>query len=68
MALSGNGVPRFANYFQDHIVLQRAPQKALVWGYEDSNQLTTLRINNQMYSTISRVESINDLGENIFGQ
>jgi len=44
----GNGIPRFANYFQDHMVLQRAPLKAIVWGYGDSSQLTTLRINNQI--------------------
>jgi sialate O-acetylesterase len=48
------------------MVLQRAPQKAIVWGYGDSNQLTILRINNQIYTTISRVESINDLGESIW--
>jgi sialate O-acetylesterase len=58
-----NGTPRFANYFQDHMVLQRAPQKAIVWGYGDSAKLTTLTINNQIYTTVSRVESENDSSE-----
>ena len=25
---------RFANYYGDHMVLQRAPASAIVWGYE----------------------------------
>ncbi len=62
----GDGTPRFANYFQDHMVLQRAPQKAIVWGYGDSATLTTLTINNQSYTTISRTESENDLDESIW--
>jgi sialate O-acetylesterase len=45
------------------MVLQRAPEKAIVWGYGDSNQLKTLRINNQIYTTVSHVESENDSGE-----
>jgi sialate O-acetylesterase len=48
------------------MVLQRAPQKAVVWGYGDSSKLTTLRINNQIYTTISRRESENNLGESIW--
>jgi hypothetical protein len=52
--ISGDGSPRFANYFQDHMVLQRAPQRAIVWGFGDSSKLTTLRINNQIYTTTSQ--------------
>jgi hypothetical protein len=48
------------------MVLQRASQKAIVWGYGDSSKLTTLKINKQIYTTISRRESINDLGESIW--
>ncbi|CAF1432135.1 unnamed protein product [Rotaria sordida] len=62
----GNGVPRFANYFQDHMVLQRAPLKAVIWGFGEANKLTTLQINNKIYTTISRAEPANNLGESIW--
>ncbi len=61
----GNGAPRFANYFQDRMVLQRAPQRAIVWGFGDASKLTTLRINNQIYRTISDTEPTNELDESI---
>jgi sialate O-acetylesterase len=48
------------------MVLQRAPQSAIVWGFGDSSTLTTLSMNNQIYTTISRVESGNDLSESIW--
>jgi sialate O-acetylesterase len=48
------------------MVLQRAPQKAVVWGYGDASTLTTLRMNNKIYTTISRPERANDLGESIW--
>ncbi len=61
-----NGVPRFANYIQDHMVLQRAPQKSVVWGYGDPGVLTTLRMNDKIYTTISETKPANDLGESIW--
>lgn len=49
-----NGAIRFANYYQDHMVLQRAPQRAIVWGYVDTfNTFVTLTMNNKIYRTIS---------------
>jgi sialate O-acetylesterase len=48
------------------MVLQRAPQKAVVWGFGDSSALTTLKMNDEIYTTISRRESENDLGESIW--
>jgi sialate O-acetylesterase len=48
------------------MVLQRAPQKAVVWGYGDASKLTTLRINDKIYTTISRPEPANELGESIW--
>jgi hypothetical protein len=57
--IQGNGVPRFANYIQDHMVLQRAPQRAIVWGFGDPGTLTTLRMNDKIYTTISRSEPAN---------
>jgi len=59
----GNGLPRFANYFQDNMVLQRAPQRAIVWGYSDSDALLTLTMNGINYTTVRRAESVNSVGE-----
>jgi sialate O-acetylesterase len=53
-------MPRFANYIQDHMVLQRAPQQAIVWGFTDQNQLMTLRMNGRIYTTVSRNTSVNN--------
>ncbi|CAF4821910.1 unnamed protein product, partial [Rotaria magnacalcarata] len=40
-ASCSNGLPRFANYIQDHMVLQRAPQSAVIWGFGGPAKLTT---------------------------
>ena len=62
----GNAVLRFANYLQDHMVLQRAPQRAIVWGFGDSNTLTILRIEDKIYTTTSSSQIENALGESIW--
>jgi sialate O-acetylesterase len=59
-------VPRFANYIQDHMVLQRAPQRAIVWGFGDPSTLTTLTMKGKVYITISRSEPANEVGESIW--
>jgi len=59
-------MPRFANYIQDHMVLQRAPQRAIIWGFGDASKLTILRMNNNSYETISNVELANELNESIW--
>ena len=59
-------MPRFANYLQDHMVLQRAPQRAVVWGFSDASRLTTLRMNEKIYTTVSRAESANEQAESIW--
>jgi sialate O-acetylesterase len=64
--IEGNGAPRFANYIQDHMVLQRAPQKAVVWGFGDASAITTLTIDDKIYTTISAAEPANELGESIW--
>ena len=64
--ISGNGLLRFANYIQDHMVLQRAPQRAIVWGLGDPGKLTTLTMNNKIYTTVSRTELGNPLGDGIW--
>jgi sialate O-acetylesterase len=48
------------------MVLQRAPQRAIVWGYGDTNIWTTLWINNKFYNTISGNKPINEYGERIW--
>jgi sialate O-acetylesterase len=48
------------------MVLQRAPQRAIVWGYGDPNTLTILRMNDKIYTSMSRSEAANGLGESIW--
>jgi sialate O-acetylesterase len=49
------------------MVLQRAPQRAIVWGYSDSfNALTTLTVNNQLYRTKSSSLPANSLDESMW--
>ena len=48
------------------MVLQRAPQKAIVWGFGDTSKLTTLRMKNQMHATISHAEPANAQNESIW--
>jgi sialate O-acetylesterase len=66
LIIQGHGALRFANYLQDNMVLQRAPQRAVVWGYGDTKAHTTLWINNKFYHTISGAEPVNKLGESIW--
>lgn len=39
---------RFASHFSSNMVLQRAPQKALVWGYRDANDIVKVKIQKQL--------------------
>jgi len=49
------------------MVLQSAPQRAIVWGYSDSfDTLTILTVNNQLYRTRSSSLPTNSLGESIW--
>jgi sialate O-acetylesterase len=48
------------------MVLQRAPQRAIVWGFGDPDRLTTLRMNDKIYTTISRSEPTNQFDESIW--
>jgi sialate O-acetylesterase len=48
------------------MVLQRAPQRAIVWGFGDANKPTTLRINDQTYTTMSQSEPANAQNESIW--
>jgi sialate O-acetylesterase len=48
------------------MVLQRAPQRAIVWGFGDPGKLTTLRMNDKTYTTISQLEPANAQNESIW--
>jgi len=48
------------------MVLQRAPQRAIVWGFSDSNKSTILKMNDQIYTTTSQAELANEQGESIW--
>ncbi len=66
MFIQGHGALRFANYFGDNMVLQRAPQRAVVWGYSDASSYIKLSLNNKFYHTMSDPKPINNLGESIW--
>ena len=48
------------------MVLQRAPQRAVVWGFGDPSTITTLTMNDKNYTTISRSEPANAQNESIW--
>jgi len=49
------------------MVLQRAPQRAIVWGFTDTfNTPTTLTMNNKIYHTKSSSTAENLLGQSIW--
>jgi sialate O-acetylesterase len=48
------------------MVLQRAPQRAVVWGFGDATKLTTLRIHDKIYTTMSQSEPVNAQNESIW--
>ena len=66
LIIEGNEAFRFANYYQDHMVLQRAPQRAIVWGYGGSSTSTILRMNGKAYETVSSAKPANEWGESIW--
>src|SRR5271168_657143 len=48
------------------MVLQRAPQRAIVWGFGDPSAVTTLTMNDRTYTTMSRSEPANAQNESIW--
>lgn len=48
------------------MVLQRAPQRSIVWGFGDPNVTTTLVMNDQLYRTVSSSEIVNSENESIW--
>ena len=67
MRYLAHGVVRFANYYQNHMVLQRAPQRAIVWGYADTADTPiSLTMNNKVYHTMSYLSSADDTNGSIW--
>ncbi|CAF1432967.1 unnamed protein product [Adineta ricciae] len=64
--IESHGQLRFANYFSDNMVLQRAPQRAIVWGYGDTDVITTLTMNNKVYKTRSESKINEKVGASIW--
>ena len=48
------------------MVLQRAPQRAVVWGYGDTDVITTLTMNNKIYKTRSESKINEKVGASIW--
>jgi len=48
------------------MVLQRAPQRAVVWGFGDPSTLTILRMDDKVYTTIGGSEPANAQNESIW--
>ena len=48
------------------MVLQRAPQRAIVWGYGSPSTLTILRMEDKIYKIISSSETVNAQNEAIW--
>ena len=48
------------------MVLQRAPKRAVVWGFGDSSTLTILKMNDKVYKTISNSDAANAQNESIW--
>lgn len=42
---------RFANFYGDHMVLQQAPRRAIVWGFGNVGQSVMLSLNGKVYTT-----------------
>jgi sialate O-acetylesterase len=47
---SPSGKFRLARYYQNNMVLQRAPNKAIVWGYSEQNASVSLSLFEKIYN------------------
>ncbi|WAR02032.1 SIAE-like protein [Mya arenaria] len=48
-----HGAIRFANYYNNHMVLQRAPQRANIWGFGTAGVAVSVKIDGLVVSTIN---------------
>ena len=45
---------KFANYYQSHMVLQKAPQKAVLWGYASTlGDTVTVKLNGRLVTHVT---------------
>jgi len=42
---------RFASHYADHMVLQRQPKRAVIWGFGEDGSSVSLQVDGHMYST-----------------
>ena len=47
----GNDVFRFANHYSNHMVLQRAPYSAVLWGFGEEGAMVHVKIADKKYIT-----------------
>ena len=40
---------QFASYYQDHMVLQRLPQRTVLWGYGNVSSTVTVKVDSDSY-------------------
>ena len=51
-----DGILRFASYYGDHMVLQKSPESAVLWGYGPEGEEVTVSLSgptNQKSSTVT---------------
>ncbi|KAJ4942114.1 hypothetical protein JOQ06_011982 [Pogonophryne albipinna] len=54
-----DGVLRFASYYQDHMVLQKSPERAVVWGYGSEGAQVKFTLSGQHQQKISQATVTN---------
>lgn len=55
MATKGDADFSFASYYGDHMVLQKAPMKANIWGYLRNSTVNSevfVELNNKKYTAV----------------
>ncbi|XP_054884535.1 sialate O-acetylesterase [Poeciliopsis prolifica] len=59
----GDGTLRFASYYGDHMVLQKAPQKAVLWGYygHEKEQVVVYLTSSTVLQKVSSAPVTNDI-------
>ncbi|KAF3847947.1 hypothetical protein F7725_020975 [Dissostichus mawsoni] len=60
MCMCVDGVLRFASYYKDHMVLQKSPERAVVWGYGSEGSQVKFTLSGQHQQKISQATVTND--------
>ncbi|XP_063738593.1 sialate O-acetylesterase-like isoform X1 [Eleginops maclovinus] len=56
-----DGVLRFASYYRDHMVLQKSPERAVVWGYGPEGEQVKFTLSGQNLQSISQATVTNGI-------